>query len=117
MVAVELNGIYIDAEPLKVHNAKELSCTYNAIMSQWRTTVVISPNWHILDNEAPVALKQATYENGCCIELTPADMHGGNATEKAIQMLRGNLFWSLLELWITFQSVSGTSSSHRQYSL
>ncbi|KAL7501913.1 hypothetical protein ACHAXN_000071, partial [Cyclotella atomus] len=49
------------------------------------------PNWHILDNEAPEALKQAIRENHCRVELTPADQHRRNAAERAIQTFKGHL--------------------------
>ena len=75
MVACELDGNYIDAEPLKSKAMNELVRAYQAIYSRWKQTGVISPNWHILDNEAPEELKTAIRTNGCRIELTPADMH------------------------------------------
>jgi hypothetical protein len=59
MVAVELDGNYIDAEPIKTRGTQSLINAYQAIFSRWKTTNVISPNGHILDNEAPEALKQA----------------------------------------------------------
>ena len=51
---------------------------------------MLAPNWHILDNEAPEALKSAIRGNGCRVELTPADMHRRNAAERAIQTLKGH---------------------------
>ena len=78
MVAVELDGNYIDAEPLKTRKAKDLTEAYQKIYQRWKATGVICPNWHILDNEAPAEFKQAIRENKCRVELTPPDMHRRN---------------------------------------
>ena len=91
MVAVELDGNYIDAEPLQSRNAKSLIKAYQAIFQRWKSTGVILPNWHILDNEAPEDLKQAIRDNKCRVELTPADQHRRNAAERAIQTFKGHL--------------------------
>jgi hypothetical protein len=90
MVACELDGNYIDAEPLRDRTKGELVKGYNAIFTRWKQTGTISPNWHILDNEAPEELKSAIRENGCRVELTPADNHRRNAAERAIQTFKGN---------------------------
>jgi hypothetical protein len=90
MVAVELDGNYIDAEPLKTRNATNLTEAYQKIYSRWKATGVICPNWHVLDNEAPEKFKQAIRENNCRVELTPADMHRRNAAEKAMQTFKAH---------------------------
>eukprot|EP00804_Cyclotella_cryptica_P002199 CCRYP_018252-RA/>CCRYP_018252-RA protein AED:0.18 eAED:0.16 QI:0/0/0/1/0.4/0.16/6/0/1101 len=90
MVAVELDGNYIDAEPVKSRKAKELTDAYQKIFCRWKSTGVICPNWHILDNEAPEELKQAIRENKCRVELTPADMHRRNIAERGIQTFKGH---------------------------
>ena len=95
MVAVELDGNYIDAEPLKSRKAKELTRAYQAIFERWKDTGAVVPNWHILDNEAPEELKKAIRQNKCKVELTPADMHRRNAAERAIQTYKGH-FISIL---------------------
>jgi len=59
MVAVELDGNYIDCKPIQSRKAKALTNAYQAIFRHWKSTGVICPNWHILDNEAPEELKQA----------------------------------------------------------
>jgi hypothetical protein len=63
MVAVELDGNYIDCEPIQSRKAKSLTEGYQAIFQRWKATGVICPNWHILDNEAPEELKQVIREN------------------------------------------------------
>jgi hypothetical protein len=89
MVAVELDGNYIDGEPLQSRFAQSLTKAYQAIFQRWNATGVICPNWHILENKAPEELKQAIRENKCRVELTPSDQHRRNATERAIQMFKG----------------------------
>jgi hypothetical protein len=91
MVACELDGNYIDAEPMKDRTKGKLATAYKAIFARWKQTGTISPNWHILDNEAPedLNLKAAIRENGCRVELTPTDMHRQNAAERAIQTFKG----------------------------
>jgi hypothetical protein len=79
MVAVELDGNYIDAEPIKTRKSQALTSAYQAIFKRWKATGAVCPNWHILDNEAPEELKQAICENKCRVELTPADQHRRNA--------------------------------------
>ena len=90
MVAVELDGNYIDGEPLQSRYGKSLTKAYQTIFQRWKATGVITPNWHILDNEAPAELKQAIRENNCRVELTPADQHRRNAAERAIQTFKGH---------------------------
>eukprot|EP00804_Cyclotella_cryptica_P012316 CCRYP_020812-RA/>CCRYP_020812-RA protein AED:0.35 eAED:0.35 QI:0/0/0/1/1/1/2/0/506 len=90
MVAVELDGNYIDAPPLPAQNAKALTDAYKKIFQRWKATGAVSPNWHILNNEAPEELKQAIRTNGCRVELTPADLHQRNAAERAIQTFKGH---------------------------
>ncbi len=90
MVAVKLDGNYIDCELIQSRKAKSLTKAYQAIFQRWKATGVICPNWHILDNEAPEELKQAIRENKCKVELTPADQHRWNAAEWAIQTFKGH---------------------------
>jgi hypothetical protein len=56
---------------------------------------VISPNWHILENEAPEEFKQAIRENGCRVELVSPDIHRRNAVERAIQTFKGHYISTL----------------------
>jgi hypothetical protein len=75
LVAVELDGNYIDGEPLQSRSAKSLTKAYQAIFQRWKVTGVICLKWHILNNEAPEELKEAIHENKCRVELTPTDQH------------------------------------------
>ena len=44
MVAVKLDGNYIDVKPMKSRSAKELTEAYKRIYARWRATGVICPN-------------------------------------------------------------------------
>eukprot|EP00970_Alexandrium_tamarense_P013001 scaffold3198_cov213-Alexandrium_tamarense.AAC.33 len=44
MVAVELDGSYIDAEPLKTRTTQSLINAYQTIHNRWKATKVICPN-------------------------------------------------------------------------
>eukprot|EP00804_Cyclotella_cryptica_P002446 CCRYP_019168-RA/>CCRYP_019168-RA protein AED:0.13 eAED:0.13 QI:0/0/0/1/0.5/0.4/5/0/1227 len=90
MIAVELDGNYIDAEPLQTRKAKALTDAYQRIYQRWKATGVICPNWHVLDNEAPAEFKQAIRESNCRMELTPPDMHRQNIAEKGMQTFKGH---------------------------
>ena len=88
MVVVELDGNYIDCKPIQSRKATALTNAYQTIFRRRKTTRVICLNWHILDNEAPEEMKQAIGENKCRVEFTPADQHGQNAAEQAIQTFK-----------------------------
>lgn len=90
MVAIELDGNYIDVEPLKSRTAKELTEAYKRIHARWKSTGVICPNWHVLDNEAPAEFLDAIRENKCRVEKTPADIHRRNLAERAIQTYKSH---------------------------
>ena len=91
MVAVELDGHYIDAEPMKARTTQELVKAYKTIWKRWEVTGVIAPNWHVMDNEAPAEFKPAIKENGCKVKLIPVDMHWHNIAERAIQTFKSHL--------------------------
>ena len=59
MVAVELDGNYIDAEPLKLRSTKELTEAYKRIYARWKATGVTFPNWHVLGNKTPAEFLEA----------------------------------------------------------
>jgi hypothetical protein len=95
MVAVELDGNYIDAKPIKSRTARELTEAYKRIYTRWKATGVICPNWHVLDNKAPAEFLEAIRASGCRVEKTPADMHRRNIAERAIQTYKGHFISTL----------------------
>jgi hypothetical protein len=115
MVACELDGNYIDVEPLKTRKAHDLIEGYHKIYRRWKATGVICPNWHVLDNEAPADFKQVIRENNCRVELTPADMHRRNAAERAIKHSRVISLQYSLGFPMTFPCANGTSCYHKPF--
>jgi hypothetical protein len=75
MVAVEMDKNYYDAEPMQTRETKSLVTAYQAIYEWWKSTGVICPNWHMLDNEAPDDFKDLIHANNCKVESTPPDQH------------------------------------------
>ncbi len=65
MVAVKLDGNYIDAEPMKSRSTKDLTEAYKRIYARWKAMGVICPNWHVLDNKAPAEFLEVIRANGC----------------------------------------------------
>ena len=90
MVAVKLDGNYIDAKPLKLRSTKDLTKAYKTIYAG-----VICPNWHVLDNKAPAAFLEAIKENGCGVEKTPADIHQRNIAERGIQTYKSHFITTM----------------------
>jgi hypothetical protein len=102
MVAVELDGNYIDCEPMHDRTTNSLIEAYQNICKRWKQTGVIAPNWHILDNEAPEDFKHAIRENGCKVELVPPDIHRRNAAERTIQTFKGHYISTLAGVFDNF---------------
>lgn len=102
MVAVELDGNYINEEAMTTRSAESLTKAYKVIKTRWDAIGVITLNWHMLDNGAPELLKQAICESGCKVELTPANLHRRNAAEKAIQTFKSHLIAVLAGMSDTF---------------
>ncbi len=59
MIMCEVDGNYIDMEPMKRRTSEALVHTYLTLWERLTRTKVITPKLHILDNEAPEALKDA----------------------------------------------------------
>ena len=53
MVAVKLDGNYIDAKPMKTRATQEPIQAYQNTWKWCTEIIIISPNWHILDNKVP----------------------------------------------------------------
>ena len=102
MVSVELDGNYIDSEPMKSRSTKDLTKAYKRIYARWKATGVICPNWHILDTEAPAAFLEAIWMNGCRVEKTPADMHMQNITKRMIHTYKGHFIATMADVLDNF---------------
>jgi hypothetical protein len=85
MVLVEVDGNYIDAEPIK---NKSEGLIIKAYLTLWTTRLMASstvrPTTHILNNEASEAYK-AEIKKNCTIQLVPPGNHCRNLVERGIQ--------------------------------
>jgi hypothetical protein len=59
MVIVEVDGNYIDAEPMKNRSAGSMVKIYQTLWKRITETGSIKPTTHILDNEVSAELKEA----------------------------------------------------------
>lgn len=91
MVAIEMDGNYIDAKPVKSRNASDLTQAYKKIWDRWKATGAVNSNWHVLDNKVSAQLKQAKKENQCKVKLTPPDIHWHNIATRTIQTYKNHL--------------------------
>ena len=87
MVLVEVDGNYIDAEPMKNRSLGLMVKTYQTLWKQLTEKGSIKPTTHILDNEASTELKDEIQKN-CDIQLVPPDNHRRNLAERAIQTFK-----------------------------
>ena len=89
MVLVEVDGNYIDAEPLKNKSEGAMIQAYQTLWKRLTTTGTVKPTTHILDNEASAAYK-AEIKKNCTIQLVPPDNHRRNLAERAIQTFKSH---------------------------
>ncbi len=89
LVLVEVDGNYIDAEPMKNRSAGSMIKAYLALWAPLTATGVIRPTTHLMDNEASVELK-AEIKKNCTIQLVPLDNHQQNLAERAIQTFKSH---------------------------
>jgi hypothetical protein len=89
MELVEVDGNYIDAEPMKNRSAGSMEKAYLALWKQITESGSIKPMTHILDNEASAELKEAIKKN-CTIQLVPPDNHRRNLAERVIQTFKNH---------------------------
>jgi hypothetical protein len=87
MVLVEVDGNYIDAEPMKKKMEGSMIKAYQALWARLTASGAVKPTTHLLDNEALAAYK-AEIKNNCTIQLVPPDNHRRNLAEQAIQNLQ-----------------------------
>ncbi len=89
MVIVEVNGNYIDAEPMKTKSAGEMIKAYLALWTHLTALGTVKATTHIMDNKASEEYKKEIQKN-CTIELVPPDNHRRNLTEQAIQTFKNH---------------------------
>ncbi len=74
MVLVEVDGNYINAEPMKNKSEGLIIKAYLALWIQLTASGTVRPITHILDNEAWAAYKVEIKKN-CAIQLVPPNNH------------------------------------------
>ena len=89
MVAVELDGNYIDAEPMKNKTEGSIIKAYLALWARLTASGTVRPKTHLLDNEASAAFK-AEIKKNCTLQLVPPDNHRRNLAERAIQTFKSH---------------------------
>ena len=87
MVLVEVDGNYIDAEPMKNRSAGSMTQAYLALWARITATGTIRPTTHLMDNETSTELKTEIKKN-CTLQLVPPDNHRRNLAERAIQTFK-----------------------------
>jgi hypothetical protein len=96
IVLVEVDGNYIDAEPMKNKMERSMIKAYLALWAWLTASGAVKPMTHLLDNKALAAYK-AEIKNNCTIQLVPPDNHRRNLVERAIQTFK-NHFKAVLPL-------------------
>jgi hypothetical protein len=86
-VLVEVDGNYIDAEPMKNKSAGSMVKAYIELWTSLTAKGVIPPKTHLLDNEVSAELKAQIIKN-CTIQLVPLDNHRRNLVERANKLSR-----------------------------
>jgi hypothetical protein len=74
MMLVEVDGNYIDAEPMKNRSAGSMIKAYLALWARLTATGAVRPTTHLMDNKASAELK-AEIKKNCTIQLVPPDNH------------------------------------------
>jgi hypothetical protein len=89
MVLVEVDGNFIDAEPMKDKLEGAMIKVYTTLWLRLTSSSTVKPTTHILDNEASEEHKRVTQKN-CKIQLVPPDIHRRNLAEQAIQTFKNH---------------------------
>ena len=89
MVLFEVDGNYIDAEPMKDSHENSLIKAYSTLWSRITKSGKVRPTVHILDNEASARFKETIRQN-CDLQLVPPDTHRRNLAERAIQTFKSH---------------------------
>jgi hypothetical protein len=89
MVLVEVDGNYIDAEPMKNKSAGSMVKAYIELWTRLTAKGVIRPTTHLLDNEVSAELKAEIIKN-CTIQLVPPNNHRRNLAKRAIQTFKNH---------------------------
>ncbi len=83
MVLVEVDGNFMDTEPMKNRSEGAMIKAYTALWTRLTASGTVKPTMHILNNEASAEFKKEIQKN-CSIQLVPLDNHQRNLAERAI---------------------------------
>jgi hypothetical protein len=89
MVLVEVDGNYIDAEPMKNKSEGSIIKAYLILWTRLTESGTVQPITHILDNEVSEAYK-AEIKKNCTIQLVLPGNHLQNLVERAIQTFKNH---------------------------
>jgi hypothetical protein len=89
MVLVEIDGNYIDAEPMNDQMEGSMIKAYLILLTQLTASKSVRPKTHVLDNEALEAFKKKIRKIWK-IQLVPPDNHRQNLAERAIQTFKNH---------------------------
>jgi hypothetical protein len=89
MVLVEVDGNYIDAEPMKNKSAGEMIKAYLALWTRLTALGTVKPTTHIMDNKASEEYEKEIQKN-CTIQVVLLNNHRRNLAEQAIQTFKNH---------------------------
>jgi hypothetical protein len=89
MVSVEVDGNYIDAEPMENKSKGAMIKAYIALWTRLTASGTVKPTTHILDNDTSEEFKREIQKN-CTIQLVPQDNHRQNLAEQAMQTFKNH---------------------------
>jgi hypothetical protein len=90
LVLVEVDGNYIDAEPMKNKTEGSIIKAYLILWALLMASGTVKPTTHLLGNEALAAFKVEIKKNSK-YQLVPPDNHRMNLAERAIQTFKNHL--------------------------
>ncbi len=91
MRLLEVDGIYIDTEPMKNRSTGSIVKAYLALWNHLTATGIIKPTSHLLNNKASAELK-AKIKKNCSIHVVPPDSNRRrNLAERAIQTFKSHI--------------------------
>ncbi len=115
MVLVEVDGNYIDAEPMKNRTEGSIIKFYLTLWARLTASGTVKPRTHLLDNKASAAFKAEIWKN-CTLQLGPPDNHRRNLAEQVIHTFKSHFKAILAGVADNFPMNLWTDYYHRQYS-
>ena len=94
MVLVEVDGNYIDAEPMKNKSEGSIKKVYLILWTRLMELGTVQPKINILDNKVSEAYK-AEIKKNCTLELVPPGNHQQNHVERSLQTFK-NCFKAII---------------------